>query len=81
MTHLTNHSRATYLNTWLQTGLLGVLILLFTWHVATPVLQLWDEARLAVNATEMLQSGDWLVTRYDGSSDLWNTKPPLLIWL
>ncbi|MBJ6109715.1 hypothetical protein JAO73_11875 [Hymenobacter sp. BT523] len=42
---------------------------------------MWDEARLAVNATEILQSGDWLITRYDGQPDLWNTKPPLFIWL
>ena len=62
-------------------GLFFVLALLFGWRVGTPVLHLWDEARLAVNATEMLGTGDWLVTRYHGQPDLWNTKPPLLIWL
>ena len=44
-------------------------------------LQLWDESRLAVNAIEMLQNKNWLVTYFEGSPDLWNTKPPLLIWL
>ncbi|RZK49826.1 MAG: hypothetical protein EOO59_16205, partial [Hymenobacter sp.] len=46
----------------------------------TPV-QLWDEARVAVNAAEMARDGHWLVPRFDGAPDHWNTKPPLLIWL
>ena len=45
-------------------------------------LQTWDEARQAVNAFEMLHSGgQWLVTTFAHHPDLWNTKPPLLIWL
>ena len=45
-------------------------------------LQTWDEARQAVNAFEMLHSGgQWLVTTFAHRPDLWNTKPPLLIWL
>ncbi|WP_276132803.1 ArnT family glycosyltransferase [Polluticoccus soli] len=43
--------------------------------------QLWDESRLAMNAFEMNRSGEWLVTTFDGEPDLWNTKPPLMIWL
>ncbi|MBD2722521.1 ArnT family glycosyltransferase [Hymenobacter armeniacus] len=66
---------------WLVLALLGAVAVLFGWKAGTPVLHVWDEARLAVNATEMLQSGDWLITRYNGQPDLWNTKPPLLIWL
>lgn len=62
-------------------GLFLALLGLLAWNVGTPVLHVWDEARLAVNAAEMLRSGDWLVARYDGQPDLWNTKPPLLIWL
>ena len=34
-----------------------------------------------MNALEMYYSGDWMVTRFDGHTDLWNTKPPLMIWL
>lgn len=64
-----------------QFGLIMALLGLFVWNVGTPVLHVWDEARLAVNAAEMLRNGDWLVTRYAGQPDLWNTKPPLLIWL
>lgn len=29
----------------------------------------------------MLKNENWLVTHFDSSPDLWNTKPPLLIWL
>lgn len=45
-----------------------------------PILQ-WDEARLANNALEMYHNDNWIVTYYDGSPDMWNTKPPLMIWL
>ena len=42
---------------------------------------LWDESRLATNALEMYFGGSGIVTTFDGAPDLWNTKPPLLIWL
>ncbi len=44
-------------------------------------LMLWDESRLAVNAAEMLARREWLVTTFGQQPDLWNTKPPLMIWL
>lgn len=44
-------------------------------------LTLWDESRLSVNAVEMLRSGDWFVTTFQGQPDHWHTKPPLMIWL
>lgn len=44
-------------------------------------IRLWDESRLAINAYEMSRSGNWLVTTFEGAPDMWNTKPPLLIWL
>lgn len=43
--------------------------------------QMWDESRLAVNALEMALNGNLIVTHFDGSPDMWNTKPPLLIWM
>jgi 4-amino-4-deoxy-L-arabinose transferase-like glycosyltransferase len=42
---------------------------------------LWDESRVVSNALEMSQSGFSLITTYGFRPDLWNTKPPLLIWL
>jgi 4-amino-4-deoxy-L-arabinose transferase-like glycosyltransferase len=44
-------------------------------------IEVWDEARLANNALEMVNTGLSLITTYDGIPDHWNTKPPLLIWL
>jgi 4-amino-4-deoxy-L-arabinose transferase-like glycosyltransferase len=44
-------------------------------------IQLWDESRLAINALEMAAGGNWLVTTFYGEPDLWNTKPPLMIWM
>lgn len=44
-------------------------------------IQPFDEARLANNALEMSHTGLSLVTTFDGVTDYWNTKPPLLIWL
>jgi 4-amino-4-deoxy-L-arabinose transferase-like glycosyltransferase len=41
----------------------------------------WDESRLAVNAAEMSQNGNWLITSFENQPDLYNTKPPLMIWL
>jgi len=44
-------------------------------------IRLWDESRLAFNAYEMSRSGNWLVPTFDGFPEMWNTKPPLLIWI
>jgi 4-amino-4-deoxy-L-arabinose transferase-like glycosyltransferase len=56
----------------------GLLFVRWAW---IHPLVLWDESRLAVNAIEMSQSGLSLVTTYGFQPDLWNTKPPLMIWL
>lgn len=64
-----------------------VLLTLFTsgfvifYGLNYPSVRMWDESRLAVNAVEMLDNRQWFVTYYDGEPDLWNTKPPLMIWL
>ena len=41
----------------------------------------WDEGRIIVSAMEMRHSGIGLAATYDYHQDVWNTKPPLLIWL
>lgn len=41
----------------------------------------WDESRNLVNALEMHESKQYLVTTFNNQPDDWNTKPPLLIWL
>ncbi len=49
-------------------------------HLNTLPIRIYDEARLAINAYEMLNNNNFIVTHYDGNPDMWNTKPPLMIW-
>lgn len=67
-------------------NLIQVLILfalvympVFGYLNALPI-RIWDEARLAINAWEMHQNGNYVVTYFGGNPDMWNTKPPLIIW-
>lgn len=50
-------------------------------RVQVPPVYWWDEARVALNALEMMTTANPLVVTYNGEADLWNTKPPLAIWL
>ena len=50
-------------------------------YLDTLPIRIWDEARIAINAYEMFNNGDFIVTHFDGEPDMWNTKPPLLIWI
>lgn len=49
--------------------------------LTTLPIRIWDESRLAINAYEMYKNGNLWITFFDGQPDLWNTKPPLLIWM
>ncbi len=49
-------------------------------HLDAFTIRMWDEGRLANNALEMYYNGNYLTTTFDGAPDLWNTKPPLMIW-
>lgn len=68
---------------YLYTGI--VLFLLICYfplflHLDSLSLRLWDEARRGVNALEMAESGNWLVTHFEGQPEMYGTKPPLLVW-
>lgn len=41
----------------------------------------WDESRHAVNALEMLNSGNWVTITYLHTPDTYNIKFPLGVWL
>ncbi len=43
-------------------------------------LRVWDESRIANNTYEMYKNGNYIVAFYDGLPDMWNTKPPFLLW-
>lgn len=44
-------------------------------------LRMWDEARTATNALEMLRNNNFFVTYFNGRPDLWSTKPPFFLWV
>jgi len=44
-------------------------------------IRLWDESMFAVNSYEMLQRNELIVPYFDGIPNLWNSKPPLLMWV
>jgi 4-amino-4-deoxy-L-arabinose transferase-like glycosyltransferase len=49
-------------------------------HIDHVPIRIWDEARPAMNAYEMMKNGNYIVTHFDSAPDMLNTKPPLLIW-
>lgn len=50
-------------------------------YIDNLVIVLWDESRNAVNALEMLANKEYFVRHFKGAPDMWEVKPPLLIWL
>jgi 4-amino-4-deoxy-L-arabinose transferase-like glycosyltransferase len=62
-------------------ALLPLIYLMLILKVGSHPILMWDESRLAINAAEMDQNGNWLVTHFGGEPDMWNTKPPFVIWL
>lgn len=65
---------------WVYLLLAAVIYFPLFLHLDVLPLRIWDEARQAINAYEMIRSGDLLVTRFYGDPEMWSTKPPLLIW-
>ena len=49
-------------------------------HLTVPTIFMWDESLRAVNAMEMIQTGDPIVVKFNGEPDLRNTKPPMAVW-
>jgi 4-amino-4-deoxy-L-arabinose transferase-like glycosyltransferase len=45
------------------------------------VLREWDEPRNAINAVEMYQNHNFITRFFDGEPDMWEVKPPFLVWL
>ncbi len=61
--------------------LIAIISLPIFAHLDELSVQKWDEARQAENALEMKMNGNYLVTYFNGHTESYNTKPPLLIWL
>ncbi|MGM0550793.1 MAG: ArnT family glycosyltransferase [Bacteroidota bacterium] len=59
----------------------GLVSIPLFYNLGLQPVRLWDEARRAFNALEMMDGGSWLVTHFQGEPDMWGTKPPLFVWL
>lgn len=64
---------------FLLTLLLFLSYIIFFHKLGSLTIEIWDEARNSINALEMSENGNYLVTTYQEKTDTWNTKPPLLI--
>lgn len=61
--------------------LAALLVMPIFGFLDTLPIRMWDEARIACNALQMFHDGDYVVTHLNFCPEMWNTKPPLLIWL
>jgi 4-amino-4-deoxy-L-arabinose transferase-like glycosyltransferase len=46
-----------------------------------PVIEQWDESRNVANCLEMLRNGNFITRHFQGQPDMYELKPPFLIWL
>jgi 4-amino-4-deoxy-L-arabinose transferase-like glycosyltransferase len=68
-------------NAWLYLLISLLLFVPIFQHIGYLPIRLWDESRLAISAYEMYHHGNYLVPTFDGEPDMWNTKPPFMIWV
>ncbi|URA10841.1 ArnT family glycosyltransferase [Thermospira aquatica] len=64
----------------LWVGVIGLALVNSFVNLGNFEVEIWDEARHALNAYEMLKSGQYIGMTYDGGLDYWNLKPPLGTW-
>jgi len=58
----------------------GTLIFMLFYQLDTLTMRLWDESRNAANALEMYYNHNYIVKHYLGKPDMWELKPPFLVW-
>ncbi len=62
---------------------IGILLLFcyfaFFFALGNKTLHIWDESRNGISAYEVSKNNSFLMPTYNGTTDMWNTKPPLLI--
>jgi 4-amino-4-deoxy-L-arabinose transferase-like glycosyltransferase len=65
-------------------SLISILVIgffTFIFNLHNPVVREWDEATYGINAYEMSKTSQPLVVTFLGESDIYNSKPPLGVWL
>jgi 4-amino-4-deoxy-L-arabinose transferase-like glycosyltransferase len=67
---------------WLAAVVLALAAFNLTFRVSENAITEWDESLYGLSAAEMIETGDWVVTRLNGQVDYTTiTKPPLIVWL
>ena len=70
--------------TWIIIGTICITLVLcyvpLGFNISQYCIQSWDESRNVVNAIEMLKNHQWFVRHFDNSPDMWELKPPFLVW-
>lgn len=61
--------------------LAATLYFIFFQHLDSFHIRDWDESMFAVNAYEMSHNHRFIVPYYKNLPDLWNSKPPMQLWL
>ncbi|HWB64246.1 MAG TPA: glycosyltransferase family 39 protein, partial [Chitinophagales bacterium] len=49
-------------------------------HLDYMPFRMWDESILGINAINMMADHNYIVTHFYGQPDIWNCKPPVMIW-
>ena len=62
-------------------AVIALVFFVLFYHLGNPVIFIWDEAIYANNALEMAIRHDFWVLWSNNAITLYNTKPPLVIWL
>lgn len=67
---------------WLLVALVLVLAYFpLIQRIDVPTIALWDESRNVANALEMIDNGNLITRHFNGKPDMWELKPPFVIWL
>lgn len=62
-------------------ALFATLYFIFFQRLDTFHIRNWDESMFATNAYEMNHNHNYIVPHYKNFPDMWNSKPPLQVWL
>lgn len=76
---MTHKLQLTYTKSLISIFVIGFFTFIFNLH--NPVVREWDEATYGINAYEMSKTSQPLVVTFLGESDIYNSKPPLGVWL
>ncbi|MCB9252395.1 MAG: glycosyltransferase family 39 protein [Flavobacteriales bacterium] len=73
--------RSKYFNPILILLLMAVCYFPLCHRIDSYCIQMWDESRNVINAIEMLRNHNFITRYFENNPDMWELKPPFLIWL